>query len=282
MKKIALFIAALMGAFVLFLFIYIRTLDMSSIRNLVKSQIDEQVNGQVEIGELSISGLRSVVIKDILLIQDGKKSLSLDSLVFELSLIDLIQSKLSFSTISLSGLDIYIRRVGQEINFLKLLKVPLPLKKSNKKTLSMVATSGLAPLQIESIKIDAAKVYFDEIHLFAFELEGSLRDGKLIFPKLSVEKDHSYIHSKLFYELASNSGVFEIKESLIKLHELALIAHFEKSIPQGDLEILGDLSFKGKEVHPQFALKIPNLVLAQNQHRLTFEPIEVLIQKDEV
>ncbi|PCJ17431.1 MAG: hypothetical protein COB02_13480 [Candidatus Cloacimonadota bacterium] len=282
MKKIAFIFIGLAGLFTLFLFIYIRTLDMSSIRTMVQEQIESKIDGQVKIGGLSISGLKDVVVKDIELSQNGKISIILESLSLNLSLSDLIQSKLSFSSIKLLGLQIHARKVGKSYNLSKLLKDKKKASFNSKKTLSMVSGTKEIPLQIESIIIESGKFYLEDTHILAFEANGDLRNNKLNLPIVKLLKDDSYIESKLFFDLSNKSGVLQFGKSLIKLNKLASIADLDKKISSGKLEISGNIKFKEDEIEPQLVFKLDGLSLVQNTLQLKFNPIEILIQKDKI
>lgn len=282
MKKIVLAIAALLGAFVLFLFIYIRSLDISYIRDKVKIEIENNINGQVSIGDLSISGLKSLVLQNLVISQNGEKTFVLDSLSFDLTLSDLVKSKLSFSSIDLSGLQIYLRKNGESYNFQNLLKASKPVKPSKKKVLSMVAGTDLSPLAIDSIAINSAKIYFGDIHLLGIEANGNLVDGKLNFPSVKISKDKSYINSKFFLDLNSQTGVLQLQENLIDLARIGSFAGLESNLSKGRAVITGDVKFTKELVEPKLVVKVDELNLSNQNQKLKFKPIEILIQSDKI
>ncbi|MCO4782798.1 MAG: hypothetical protein KC646_10785 [Candidatus Cloacimonetes bacterium] len=282
MKKLALAIVALIGAFVLFLFIYIRSIDMSYVRDKVKAELENNLNGQVSIGELSISGLKSLVLENLVISQNGAKTLVLESLSFDLTLSDLVKSKLSFSSLDVSGLQVHLRKVGDAYNVQNLFKKKAPIKPSKKKVLSMVSTTDLSPLEIQSIGLKSVKVYFGDIHLLQIDASGNLSNGKLNFPQVKVSKDGSYISSKLFIDLNTKSGVLQLQESLIDLVQLVKDSPAKAFVSGGKASFTGDVKFNEKSVLPQIVMKVNDLVLSQGSQNFTFKPVEVLVQQDKI
>ena len=103
-------------------------------RSIIVSQVNQRINGRVDIGELSLGWMSPVRVGGLKVFDSaGSQILEVPRLTTELSLLDAIRGKLYFGKVTVEGLNALVRRDAQgNINFAQLAPKTAPATESTK------------------------------------------------------------------------------------------------------------------------------------------------------
>lgn len=186
MKKFIIVILALPLLFFLFLYLYVQNLDEGEIKRLIISQLEQKINGKVQVKSFAMQGFSTLNLQGLeIRALSGEEVFSARSIEIHLALSALIRSKLSISSVDLIGPQFRIRKIGDEFNFQGLIK-----KSQNtglgSKGLSMQARDPNAGLKIESFTISEGVLRYEELPSVFFRLTGSFLNDLLTVRKLNA------------------------------------------------------------------------------------------------
>src|SRR3954447_15020977 len=96
----------------------------SPVRSIIVGQVNQRLNGKVEIGELSLGWMSSVKVGGLKVFDSaGSQILELPRLTTELSLLNAVRGKLHFGKVTVDGLNATVKRDAQgNLNFAQLVK----------------------------------------------------------------------------------------------------------------------------------------------------------------
>lgn len=113
-------------------------------RSIIVGQVNQRINGRVDIGELSLGWLSPVRVGGLKVFDKaGSQILEVPRLTTELSLLDAVRGKLHFGKVTVEGLNALVRRDAQgNINFAQLAPTAAPATESVNPQPAVPAQSG--------------------------------------------------------------------------------------------------------------------------------------------
>ena len=259
MKKFIIAILALPLLFFLFLYLYVQNLDEDEIKRLIISQLEQNINGKVQVQSFAMQGFSTLNLQGLeIRALSGEEVFSARSIEIHLALSELIRSKLGISSVDLIGPQFRIKKYGDEFNFQGLIKKPNNAGLGNQ-GLSMQARDPNAGLKIEAFTISEGVLRYEDLPSVFFQLKGSFLDELLTVKKLNatLNKGQTRIAADLSFNLKTQELTVNTQNVLVNLKELEGL--LENPGLSGELEAKGSFHVVKEKLTPNLTVAIRNL-----------------------
>lgn len=259
MKKFIIAILALPLLFFLFLYLYVQNLDEGEIKRLIISQLEQKINGKVQVQNFAMQGFSTLNLQGLeIRALSGEEVFSARSIEIHLALSELIRSKLSISSVDLIGPQLRIKKKGDEFNFQGLIKKPQDSGLGSQ-GLSMQARDPNAGLKIEAFTISEGVLRYEDLPSVFFQLKGSFLDEIMTVKKLNatLNKGQTRIAADLSFNLKTQELTVNTQNVLVNLKELEGL--LQNPGLSGELEAKGSFHVVKEKLTPNLTVAIRNL-----------------------
>jgi hypothetical protein len=226
-------------------------LDPEELKRLLVYQADQHLNGSLIIQELEFSGFKSVKAKGVEFHRFGSLMAKLREVEVELSFWGLLQSRMSFSKVGLTGLEFFLNKRGQEWNTKQLFRKPEKnYEDEGFSNLPVVGKDPIENLFIDELQIWDSSINIDQAPNLKLTLTGTLSYPELRISQLKLDSGNSRLVASLDYQLNESQGNLKIIRSNLSIQE---VSPFWPSAhgASGNIQIQGMLQWNKERFVPE-------------------------------